>query len=58
MVLSVIDNGCGISQKGIKQLFTDFGKLKENSHKNKQGTGLGLSISKKLIERMNGLVKV
>lgn len=40
------DSGVGISQEGIDQLFTNFGKLDENAQINKSGTGLGLSICK------------
>jgi len=54
----IIDSGVGISQEGINNLFMDFGKLSENSERNKSGTGLGLSICKKIIEQMGGSVKV
>lgn len=58
MVLEIIiqDNGAGISQEGVKQLFKDFKKLSENEMQNKQGTGLGLSICKQIIEQMGGKV--
>ena len=39
-------------------MFVDFGKLNENSERNKGGTGLGLSICKKIIEQMGGSVTV
>jgi len=29
LMISVIDNGVGISEKNIPKLFTNFGKLKE-----------------------------
>ena len=48
--LHIRDNGCGISEEGIKHLFIDFGKLHENEERNSGGTGLGLSICKKIIE--------
>ena len=44
--LKVIDTGVGMSKKGLENLFIDFGRLKENEHRNKSGTGLGLSIIK------------
>lgn len=44
--INIIDNGDGISKEGLKKLFVNFGKLSENSNKNKGGTGLGLSICK------------
>lgn len=56
--ISVIDNGVGISEEGLKNLFVDFGKLDENSGRNKQGTGLGLSICKDIVEKMGGAVDV
>lgn len=47
-----------MSKKGIENLFIDFGRLKENEHRNKSGTGLGLSIIKQIIEKMGGSVSV
>ena len=52
--ISIIDNGLGISEEGLKNLFTDFGKLTENENQNKAGTGLGLSICKKIVQQMGG----
>jgi signal transduction histidine kinase len=48
--ITVSDNGVGISEEGIQNLFVDFGKLEENKDRNKSGTGLGLSICKQIIE--------
>ena len=48
--ISIIDTGVGISEEGLKKLFIDFGKLDENSTRNRKGTGLGLSICKQIIE--------
>ena len=56
--LHIRDNGCGISEEGLKHLFIDFGKLHENEERNSGGTGLGLSICKKIIEQMGGNVRV
>ena len=47
-----------MSSEGVKNLFVDFGKLKENENRNKSGTGLGLSICKQIIEKMGGSVDV
>ena len=47
-----------MSDEGVKNLFVDFGKLKENESRNKSGTGLGLSICKQIIEKMGGSVEV
>ena len=56
--IRIIDNGCGISAAGQKNLFIDFGKLDENSQMNREGTGLGLSICKQIIEQQGGSVRV
>ena len=39
-------------------MFTNFGKLQDDSKRNTTGTGLGLSICKKIIEKMGGSVEV
>lgn len=56
--ISIVDTGVGMSEKGLKGLFIDFGKLAENEGRNRVGTGLGLSISKKVIEQMGGSIDV
>jgi len=47
---SVCDNGCGISEESMGQLFNAFYTTKPSGH----GTGLGLSISRQIIEQHNG----
>jgi signal transduction histidine kinase len=56
--ISITDNGGGISEEGIQNLFMDFSKLEENSAQNRLGTGLGLSICKKITEQMKGSLSV
>lgn len=56
--IKIIDQGEGISKDGIKKLFVDFSRLKENQVNNQRGTGLGLSICKQLIHKMGGKVNV
>jgi signal transduction histidine kinase len=56
--LEVQDFGIGIPEDKLDSLFINFGKIDENSRKNKHGVGLGLSICKRLIDQMNGSVKV
>lgn len=50
--ISIKDNGIGMSEGFIKQLYTPF--VQENT--GMEGTGLGLSISKKLVELMGGSI--
>ncbi|MDD3222549.1 MAG: response regulator [Clostridia bacterium] len=47
------DNGIGISQEFMKNLYTPF----EQEHEGREGTGLGLSIAKKLVELMKGTIQ-
>ena len=58
MNLRIVDTGIGISQENLSKLFVDFGKITDDSGRNKQGTGLGLSICKMIIEQMGGSVSV
>lgn len=56
LLLSVRDTGNGMTTDQLQHLFepfTRFGNLERT-----QSTGIGLSISKKLIERMNGKIRV
>jgi len=58
--VSVKDNGAGISQEDLSQLFHKFARL-DNSYislSTSGGTGLGLYISKSLIELMHGRIWV
>jgi C4-dicarboxylate-specific signal transduction histidine kinase len=50
--IEVEDNGCGIPEDKVKDLFKPFYTTKEN------GTGLGLVIVKKMITRMNGTIEI
>ena len=56
--IEVIDQGQGIPECDLPNLFMDFSKLDQHEHINKQGTGLGLSICKRIIEEMGGQVTV
>lgn len=55
--LSVTDTGKGLSEENLKQLFTPFNRLGQESG-SIEGTGIGLTITKKLIEMMNGKISV
>jgi two-component system NtrC family sensor kinase len=54
VVVEVEDNGCGISEENLKQLFTPFFTTKSVG----EGTGLGLSISFGIIQELGGLLDV
>ncbi len=54
VVLSVLDNGIGISDENLSKIFTPFYTSKEAS----KGTGLGLSVSLGIAESHNGRIEV
>ena len=56
-ILSVSDNGIGISPENIEKIFTPYIQLKEISS-SKQGIGIGLSIVKDIVAKAEGNIKV
>jgi two-component system, OmpR family, sensor histidine kinase CiaH len=58
-VISVSDEGIGIDDKDLPNIFNRFYRAeKSRSKKNVPGYGLGLSIAKKIVEIHNGLINV
>ncbi len=58
IIFKVEDNGIGIEQKNLKQIFNRFYKIREPHNLNVEGTGLGLSITKAYLEMLNGTISV
>lgn len=50
--IQINDNGCGIENGSLKNVFEPFFSTKES------GSGLGLAISKRLIEQIGGSIKI
>ena len=56
VIFNVIDEGIGISEDDQKRLFEPFERM--GNAQEISGTGLGLNISRRLIELMDGTIKV
>jgi CheY-like chemotaxis protein len=55
--LSVLDTGLGLDANQLLQLFQPFGRLgQESGHQ--EGTGIGLVVTKRLVEMMEGTIRV
>ncbi|AYL95053.1 ATP-binding protein [Mucilaginibacter celer] len=56
ITFSVKDDGIGISEEALAQLFKPFTQVNTSALRKYGGTGLGLSICKKLVELMHGTI--
>ena len=55
---TVQDNGYGMSEEFLKEVFSPFVRESNSNISKIQGTGLGLSISKNIVELMGGTIEV
>jgi signal transduction histidine kinase len=58
LVVSVADNGIGISEADQKQIFDKFLQVVDPTRGRPPGTGLGLSITRQIIHYHNGELQV
>lgn len=58
LICDVTDTGIGIHQENLKRIFGVFTQEDVSTTRKYGGTGLGLSIAKRLIELMDGKIKV
>jgi signal transduction histidine kinase len=58
VVINFTDTGIGIRKEDIGNLFTEFGRIKNDKTRNITGSGLGLSIVKKVIQLYFGTISV
>ncbi len=56
--LLITDSGVGIDPDQVQKIFEPFHQADSPDGKVRQGTGLGLSISQRLVDLMNGHIKV
>lgn len=54
----IADNGIGMSEEFLENLFDPFAQEVNGPRTNYQGTGLGMAIVKELVELMNGTIEV
>ncbi|MBF0441529.1 MAG: response regulator, partial [Oligoflexales bacterium] len=55
-VISVRDNGMGITDENMKKLFKLFSQADDQASRSYEGTGIGLALTKELTEGMGGTV--
>ncbi|WP_205619405.1 HAMP domain-containing sensor histidine kinase [Salinivibrio socompensis] len=56
IIVSVIDQGCGISEDFHPKIFQKFAQADSTNTRQKGGTGLGLAITRELVEKMKGTI--
>lgn len=57
-VIEVADNGLGIPEDMIADLFTPFARVRLKTHMQEEGTGLGLSIVKSIVDQHDAHIEV
>ena len=56
--IDVTDTGVGISEDNLRKIFDAFSQADMHRNRRAEGTGLGLSIVKKLVESMDGDIRI
>ena len=58
LILIVKDTGQGMTKEQIEKLFDDYSRFNQEANRSTEGTGLGMGITRKLIQMMNGGIKI
>lgn len=58
IIFRIEDTGCGIREEELEGIFDNFRQLDLKRNRTVEGTGLGLSITKRLVELMQGEIRV
>lgn len=56
VIITVEDNGLGISEKNLKDIFTPFYQVQATATKIQPGSGIGLSLTKSIIKLSRGAI--
>lgn len=57
-LFSIEDTGIGMSQEFVEKIFDAFSRERTSTVSGIEGTGMGMSIVKKLVDMLNGSIKV
>ena len=58
LIITVIDNGIGMSEEFQKHIFETFERERTTTSSHIEGSGIGMGITKKLVELMDGTIEV
>ena len=58
MVITITDNGIGMSEEFQKHIFETFERERNTTSSHIEGSGIGMGITKKLVELMGGTIEV
>ena len=56
LMISVADNGLGISEKNLKDIFKPFYQVQSTANKIQSGSGIGLSLTKSIVKLSHGAI--
>ncbi len=58
VVSTIEDNGIGMSEKYLENIFEEFSRERNSTESGQVGTGLGMAIVKKLVDFLGGTIEV
>lgn len=56
--IEVTDNGIGMNEEFLDQIFEPFSRAEDTYVEDQMGTGLGMTIAKSMVKMMNGTIKI